>query len=405
MKGGFFFPESEIVGSVEGCFTCKLYRGCISPKMEPTGEGKRGLLIIAEAPGRREDEKGTQLIGQSGQVLRSKLSDLGIDLDKDCRKIDAISCRPPDNRMPTGEEIAACRSRVWKEIREYKPKVILLLGGPALESFLAHRWPEALEGIGKWRGWAIPDRDSGAWVVPTFHPSFIDRGSSPPVAEVIWERDLKLAISLLGTPFPQFKDERECVEVISEEGELSQVLESIYKKVRKDRMLTALDYETTGLKPYAEGHRVVSASISAEENKAYSFLFPDPFSPAFSWWYKILQCKDIPKTAYNMKFEDTWSRVKLNIEVKGWEWCSMQGAHVLDNRPGINGLDFQMYVRFGLLPWDGVVGGFLKSKDKKDGNSFNNIDKAPVRELLKYGGIDALGQRRLAIIQRAEAGL
>lgn len=402
MKGGFFFPESEIVGSVEGCFTCKLSRGCISPKMEPTGEGKRGLLIIAEAP---EDIKGAQFIGQVERALKSKLNNLGIGLEEDCRKTYAVSCRPPGNRTPTGEEITACRPRVWKEIQTFKPKVILLLGVSALESFLGHRWSEGLEGIGRWRGWAIPDREAGAWVVPTFHPSFVDRGSSPPVAEVIWERDLKLAISLLEKPFPQFKDERECVEVISEEGDLSQVLESIYKKARKDRVLTALDYETTGLKPYAEGHRVVSASISAEENKAYSFLFPDAFSPAFSWWYKILQCKDIPKTAHNMKFEDTWSKVSLVIEVKGWEWCSMQCAHVLDNRPGINGLDFQMYARFGLLPWDGVVGSFLKSKDKKDGNSFNNIDKAPVRELLKYGGIDALAQRRLAIIQMKEAGL
>lgn len=398
---GFFLTEKELQPLIgTGCIKCHLDRGCSSPKMPPSGKGEKGLLVIAEAPGRKEDEEGIQLIGKAGQIIRRSLKKVGIDLDRDCRKTNAVICRPPKNRTPTDKEIQACRPHVWKEIKEFCPKVILICGGAALESFLGHRWNEALGGINRWRGWAIPDREVGAWVVPTFHPSYIDRNKNNPAVSVVFERDIQRAVELLEVPFPQYEDEMKAVKIIDNDLDLRYKLESLYREARKEKRLTAFDYETTGLKPYKEGHRIVSASICLEYSQGYSFMFPPHDSEACSWFTRILETPSIPKTAHNIKFEDTWSVVALNARVRNWKWCSMQAAHILDNRPKVSGLDFQAYVNFGLLPWGGEVTPYLKSPG--GGNEFNKIDKAPRRKLLEYGGIDSLVQYRLAIKQMEE---
>ena len=70
--------------------------------MPVTGEGRLKILILAEAPGEQEDAQNTQLIGPAGQVLRKTLAGFGVDLDRDCRKTNAVRCRPPGNRRPTG---------------------------------------------------------------------------------------------------------------------------------------------------------------------------------------------------------------------------------------------------------------------------------------------------------------
>src|SRR3990167_7733579 len=111
MRKGFFSlssitspkPSSEVAK----CGLCGLAKTCKSPKMPYTGEGRKKILVVAEAPGRKEDEKGTQLIGQDGQLLRQTLKQLDIDLDWDCWKTNAVICRPPNNITPKEEQIEA----------------------------------------------------------------------------------------------------------------------------------------------------------------------------------------------------------------------------------------------------------------------------------------------------------
>ena len=91
MNKGFFSisklqnkqPESHITK----CGLCGLYKNCISPKMPPTGKGRKKILIVAEAPGEEEDKRNTQLIGRAGKYTRRVLKTLNIDLDIDCRKV------------------------------------------------------------------------------------------------------------------------------------------------------------------------------------------------------------------------------------------------------------------------------------------------------------------------------
>ena len=165
MNQGFFTKEEIKPNSYQprqhaSCFTCGLYKTCQSPKMKTTGEGKRGILVWAEAPGEKEDRRGEQLVGKAGTLARRALSKLSVDLDEDCWKLNSVNCRPVDskgnNRPPTNDEIDACRPMVWKEVMRLKPKAILLMGGIAVESFLGHRWPGPTIGVpGKSQTWGF----------------------------------------------------------------------------------------------------------------------------------------------------------------------------------------------------------------------------------------------------------
>ena len=105
--------------------------------MPVTGKGRKKILIIAEAPGEKEDLQGVQLIGQSGQFLRRSLRHIGISLDQDCWKTNAVLCKPPDNEGPNNLQIEACRPNLKKTIDDLKPNVIIPLGGIATNAVLS----------------------------------------------------------------------------------------------------------------------------------------------------------------------------------------------------------------------------------------------------------------------------
>ena len=335
-----------------------------------------------------EDQYGKQWQGKMGQLLQQTYSDLGIDLFEDCLNINAVNCRPTDNngnnRVPNAKEIACCRTKVLKVIEDNPPKLIILLGNSAVESLIGHRWKKDLGGIGKWRGWTIPDRDFNAWICPTFHPSFV--GRSEKEAETIWKMDLQKAFKALKLQQPPVIDEKKQVKIVDH-------LDTI--EIPK---LIALDYETTGLKPYAEGHQIVCAAIAISESEAFAFMLTEYNKKTL---INILSNPKIQKIAHNIKFEETWSVICLNQPVKGWKWDTMLASHILDNRPDITSLKFQTYVNFGLIDYDNEVMPYLKSKNGKDSNAKNKIlelisTKKGREGLLLYNGLDALFEYKLA---------
>jgi DNA polymerase len=401
MKGFFKKEDTEAEvkrANVRGCGACKLYKKCNSPKMKPSGEGKKKILIVAEAPGKKEDNEGVQLIGQAGRKLQKMLRSLGCDLHEDCWKTNAVNCRPPKNRTPSDAEISYCRPAVLKAMKK-KPSLVLLLGTSAVKSYLGHRWKKDLDGIAKWRGWTIPDREYGCWVCPTYHPSFLLYEKTPPSAEVLMMQDLKRALGKLKEDVPVFKDEREMVEILHP-GRAVKFLNWLERNPRP----TAFDYETTGLKPHREGHRIVCASIAWARDKAVAFSLEDErVRKAF---VRYLKNAKIFKIASNIKFEEVWSRVILGTKVRGWKWCTMNAAHVLDNRRGITSVKFQAAVRYGLLDYDSEISPFLKAtpeeEEKYGANGFNTIDQADPEKLLLYCGIDSLLEFRVCMDQKRE---
>ena len=382
------------------CVSCKLYRGCVSPKMKPTGKGSRKFLFIAESPGNREDQRGTQLIGKGGQELRRVLKANGFDLDGDARKTSAINCRPPDarkNATPTPKEIDCCRPILEEELKRNPPDVIIPLGAAAMQALIGTRWKKALGGIGKWRGFQIPDRHLKAWICPTLDPSFVEWKSSE-APSLVFRNDLTAALALEGPPPDSLIAEKleDSVQVIVDPEKVRKFLRWI---LRTAPARIAFDYETTGLKPYAEGHRIVSCAIAWKKDRCVAF--PSEDDGVRLLLSRVLTDARIRKIAANLQFEEIWSRQLLGVSVYPWDWDTCLGAHVVDNRPGITSVKFQAYVNFGIMDYDSHIGPKLKSKGNS-AHGFNRVDEIDQGELLIYNGVDSLIEFRLAGMQRTE---
>lgn len=397
LEGFFFKREKKEEGQkkdvtistskgVYGCEGCKLYEGCITPKMSFTGEGKKSVLIVAEAPGKTEDEQGIQLVGRAGQFFRKELQKLDLDLDIDFWKMNALSCRPPKNRKPTKRELKCCRPRVIRAIKELKPKFIWLLGGSAIESFYIGRFSNL--SISRWRGYCIPDTEIETWVVPMYHPSYLIRNETDKNLFSIYSRDLKKAVSYIHNYKSIVDDELSNIVVVVGFKEVCDLL----SKVKKEKLIS-FDYETSGIKSYNEGHKIYSIAVSTGKY-TYSFPFQHPeakytneeFNFIRDEWINILKDGQINKVAHNLKFEEEWTRSILGVEGRGWQWDTMVAQHILDSRQGVIGLKFQVYKRWGIYPYDVDVEKYIKG----DESGFNTLDKASLDKLLIYNARDAL---------------
>ena len=394
MPSGFFSPSqvqtTQAPRLVPRCGQCKLYRGCKSPKMKPTGEGRKGILVIAEAPGEEEDKKGIQLIGRSGKLLRKILRKYKIDLDRDCWKTNACICRPEGTQ--SDKQILACRPNVLKAIEEYQPKVIILLGARAVKSLIGYVWKENVGAIGRWIGWQIPSQQLNTWICPTYHPAYLLRQNQE-VLELHFSQHLKAAIELNGRPWEEVPDYGKQIQVVIDTTEAARLIRDIGERGGE----FAFDFETTGLKPEPEWAEIVSCAICWEGK--YTISYP--------WSGKAVEATgrllkgDQGKIAHNAKFEARWVKAKLGHNVNNWVWDTMQAAHVLDNRGHTTSLKFRSFVRLGVGAYDERIAPFMKAKAPGQANRVRDVD---LHELLTYGGMDALYTFRLYEKQREEVG-
>lgn len=408
MQGFFSIEETaakqDITTKRQGCGTCKLYRNCITPRMETAGKGKKKILIIAEAPGEDEDRIGQPLVGLAGRLVKRTLTPFGIDLNRDCWKTNAVICRPPKNATPTDQQIAACRPHVFKEIERLKPRIIIVFGGVALKSLLQHRWLGDSVGVGgieRWRGLTIPDQELKCWICPIYHPSYVLRGDNyAPVIRKIFLDDIKNALECLKKEFPDRKNDESRLTILETQQEIDQECE----KARLQAGMITFDFEGTGLRPQGEGHRIVSMSF-AYDGHAYSFMMPRKKGRFYV--NKLLAC-GVAKTGHNIQFENIWASVYLGIKIENWFWDSMLEAHHIENRKYGSSLKFQTYINFGIIDYESHMKKWLKAppdrKAKYGANAHNKImelikTREGIRQLLKYGGFDSLYEHDLAVLQ------
>jgi DNA polymerase len=138
-------------------------------------------MFVGEAPGREEDEQGLAFVGRAGQLLTKIIEAIGRKRE-DVWICNVLKCRPPNNRNPEADEVAACRPFLDEQIRLISPRAIVTLGTFAAQAVL-----ETDEPIGRLRGrWRTMH---GVRVMPTFHPAFLLR--SPERKKDVWE-DMKL---------------------------------------------------------------------------------------------------------------------------------------------------------------------------------------------------------------------
>jgi DNA polymerase len=361
--------------------------------MPPTGRGKRKILFVGEAPGETEDKLGVQLVGKTGQYLRAVLRKLDLELD-DCWKTNAVTCRPPGNKIQR-HHVDGCRPNLVKTVRRLKPRVVLLLGGSAVRSLLQTERDEAAGSIARWVGWKIPSQEYGAWLCPTYHPSYLLRMNDR-VLDLIFRRHVADALKLEHQKPPQEPLEKlqGTVERLKDTRQVKKRLEAL----AGTQGTIAFDYEANALKPDQEGSRLASVSFCLNGEETFAFPMRDSLKPALS---AVLRSRGLRKIAANLKNEERWTRAILGHPVQGWFWDTMLSAHVLDNRTAISGLKFQAFVRFGIADYARPVEPYFEST----AGGFNRVFDCPIDDLLTYNGLDSLLTYRLAMLQREEMGL
>ena len=175
----------QVAQVVAKCTRCPLYATATHP-VPGEGNPNADLMIVGEAPGATEDETGRPFVGQSGELLTRILA--AIDLKReDTFIVNVLKHRPPSNRNPRPEEVAACSPYLVRQIELIKPRVILTLGTFAAQTLL-----DSKLAIGKLRGQV--HSYYGVPLIVTYHPAALLR--NPAWKRPTWE-DVQLARRIL----------------------------------------------------------------------------------------------------------------------------------------------------------------------------------------------------------------
>ena len=160
------------------CTSCNLSE---TRKNVVVGKGNESaqVVIIGEGPGEQEDITGLPFVGRAGKMLDTALSSVDIDPLEDCYITNIVKCRPPNNRKPSAVESEACKPWLNEQINLLKPKIIILAGSTAVQSFLGIDEP-----ISKIRGQWI-EKDNIKYM-PIFHPSYLLRNPSKNKGKPKW---------------------------------------------------------------------------------------------------------------------------------------------------------------------------------------------------------------------------
>jgi DNA polymerase len=156
---------AEIAAEVNQCTACELHKG--RTRAVP-GEGpvNAEIMFIGEAPGRNEDLQGRPFVGQAGKLLEELLAEIGLTRN-DCWIGNVVKCRPPENRDPRPEEIAACAGYLERQIALLDPKVIATLGRYSMEKFFPGAKITRVHGQARREGQRV--------LIPLYHPAYVLR--------------------------------------------------------------------------------------------------------------------------------------------------------------------------------------------------------------------------------------
>lgn len=176
----------ELRAVIGDCQRCKLCSGRTNIVFG-VGNPRARLMFVGEGPGRDEDLKGEPFVGRAGQLLTDIITK-GMGLKReDVYICNVVKCRPPENRNPEPDEVAACEPFLKKQIDIVRPEIIVGLGKFAVQTLLNSK-----VAISRLRGnWASYH---GIKLMPTFHPAYLLR--NPADKKLVWE-DIKQVIKAM----------------------------------------------------------------------------------------------------------------------------------------------------------------------------------------------------------------
>lgn len=320
-----------------------------------------------------EDRVGRQFYekAEAGKYLRLNMRNNGLNPNL-WRMGNALSCRKPENASPTDAEITLCRPRLIKDIQETKPRVIMLFGGPAVQSVIGDK------GIGRYRGRIIPYHDLGAWVCPLVHPAGVKRDLD--FYESVFQADLAKVAKLVKakTSLPKIKPYK-----IDRVTNLNDILNVCQRLEQCEKF--AIDFETVNIRPYHGNSKLVSAAVTADGITAASFpieksgeLIPRQQKRILEALKKPLANPRIRKIVHNLGMECEWSEVYLGVKIAGLVDDTQRMSYALDVRHKCHSLAFITLVNFGIR-WKDATARYIR-----------NMDACPIELLLDRGGLDVI---------------
>ncbi|HUU69101.1 MAG TPA: uracil-DNA glycosylase [Planctomycetota bacterium] len=180
-----FLDLRSQVSQCTNCDLCKARTNTVFGEGDPNTD----LVFVGEGPGEDEDRLGRPFVGRAGKLLTKIIHD-GMKLHRHKIYIcNVVKCRPPQNRVPTINEMLVCRRYLFQQLQTIHPKVIVGMGATAVHGLLGEK-----VAITKYRG--IFRDWEGMKLMPTFHPSYLLRNYTQEARAAVWE-DMKQVLQLL----------------------------------------------------------------------------------------------------------------------------------------------------------------------------------------------------------------
>jgi uracil-DNA glycosylase family 4 len=176
----------QLAETVRDCRKCRLHQGR-TQVVFGTGNPDADLVFVGEAPGQDEDIQGEPFVGRAGQLLTRIIEAIGLTREQ-VYILNVIKCRPPGNRNPLPDEVAACQSILHAQLACLQPRVMCVLGTFAAQTLL-----QTEESISRLRGRF--HRLGDIPVMPTYHPAYLLR--NPQGKRAVWD-DMQQIQRVLG---------------------------------------------------------------------------------------------------------------------------------------------------------------------------------------------------------------
>ncbi|MCH6579322.1 MAG: uracil-DNA glycosylase [Nitrospinae bacterium] len=176
----------EDLGDCQRCKLCENRQTIVFGSGNPHAD----LVFVGEGPGADEDAQGLPFVGRAGKKL-TEIIEKGmlLDREKDTYICNIVKCRPPGNRDPERDEVAACKPFLIKQLKAIRPKVIVALGKPAASTLLGRNVPITKE-RGTWHEF------EGMKLMLTYHPAYLLRAYTRENRQAVYE-DMQKVLEVL----------------------------------------------------------------------------------------------------------------------------------------------------------------------------------------------------------------
>lgn len=426
--GGFFdiSPEMKLADSTRtrrpaekvGCAACGL--DCSGKGTRFVGNGKDRVLILSDYP---RDGEGNDIDRVFTSEWYDPLFDCAGKRGVPRRILDhawvgyVLPCPVPSDKEPKPR---ACSERLERLIAELNPRVIIPMGPVAVKALIWDRLGGRISNAqpSDMYGKKIPDRKFNAWICPTYGAEFLSwqRRDKCPAGYVA--AHVRAAWALKDVPLPEIPSD---VRETDDPNLAAEWVEDVVYwaavgalgKAPDGVLDVAIDYETTGLKPHREGHRIAAASVAYRmDGKYLAFGFKwDGFNDRLvKAWYNLTHHKQLGLVAHKADFEACWTRFRAGPGngrtdwPTNWSWDTCLAAHVIDNNQKV-GLKLHTYCELGIIGYDTKADKYLrtladgetepgpKAIPKHGANAFNLLQSGvgiPWGDLVHYCGEDSL---------------